>query len=129
MPGNPNPNMSGLRPFKPGQSGNPGGITKEQRRRQLETAERASRVRAALVEDFERRVEEALSTGGDIKYTNQELQLLRDSEDRGFGKPSQQVDITQSEPVQMPDVITIVGVPVEDAELLEDDGSKDTGEA
>ena len=80
--------------FKPGQTGNPGGKTSEQKRLELENAERAIRIRSKGLVALETLLEgmsEAEITG--ILLDAQALKLLKDSEDRGLGAPVQSMDV------------------------------------
>lgn len=74
--------------FKPGKSPNPGGITSEQRRMILENAEKATRIRAALLDKFM----DAMAGGLSPDLEANILKLLKDTEDRGLGAPKQTVD-------------------------------------
>ena len=66
---NPSPEIANLKPFEPGQSGNPGGKSTAQRKAEVEAAE-----------DVSDMIEPAT------------LRLLKDSEDRAFGLPSQPLE-------------------------------------
>ena len=84
MKGNPNPSPETR--FKPGQSGNPGGKTPEQRRLEIENAEKASKIRGRLLDA----VLEATDGGAIPEQVEAALlKLLKDSEDRGLGAPEQ----------------------------------------
>lgn len=86
-----NPNPSPETRFKPGESGNPGGKTSEQRRLELENAQKAMRIRAALLATVEAAIDPA--TGHfHGPMTGEVLKLLKDSEDRGLGAPQQRVE-------------------------------------
>lgn len=85
--------------FQPGQSGNPGGKTREQRRLEVENAERATRMRNNLLIAFEEEMMAAVDEYGGVETdkivkmtTTQLLTLLRDSEERGLGKPVQPIE-------------------------------------
>lgn len=94
--GNPNPNTSGLKPFKPGQSGNPGGKTSDQKRLELENAERAMRIRDRLLRSVEAKLAES-DMDSSLEFVEAAmLKLLKDSEDRGLGAPVQSVDMKMS---------------------------------
>ena len=83
--------------WKPGQSGNPGGKTSEQRQLEMATALRASKARAKLVavldhaiggeEGFEPNEKTTKKVLGYV--TTENLKLIKDSEDRGLGKPEE----------------------------------------
>lgn len=96
---NPNPPLENLKPFKPGQSGNPGGKTSEQRRLEVENAERATRIRNAMLASIEGKLGDGVDAAELIEATM--LKLLKDSEDRGLGTPTQSVDhTTGGQPMQ-----------------------------
>jgi hypothetical protein len=83
---NPNPPTEHLKPFQPGQSGNPGGKTSAQRKLEVENAEKATRIRAALLAKMAELIDPESGLfmgdlGGDL------LKLIKDSEDRGLGSP------------------------------------------
>lgn len=107
-----------LRPFQPGQSGNPGGKSSEQKRREMRNAEMATRLQEFLLEREIGAIEEpanpeasaavraalsevlspsqlatVLSALG-IGLTNERLKLIKDAQDRGLGAPTQTVDNT-----------------------------------
>lgn len=86
---NPNPDTSGLKPFQPGQSGNPGGITSEQRRLMMENAEMALRIRHSLLKAKCDQLDQNLM----LPLDNETLTLVKSSEDRGFGQPQQHVEV------------------------------------
>ena len=106
---NPNPNTDGLKPFKKGQSGNPGGMSSKTARLIRENAEAAARVRASLL----KATEDALAKQGDDRIDAMKLidaavlKLIKDSEDRGFGAPVQQIDNTSSDGSMKPSAILI----------------------
>lgn len=109
---NPNPDTSGLKPFKPGQSGNPGGKTIEHRKAEVRAAEAAAKVQADLVEALARVVSSAGGDGDKLAHIRADvLKLLKDAQDRGFGAPVQQVDNTSSDGSAAPSVIKIVAAP------------------
>lgn len=74
-----------LKPFKPGQSGNPGGMSSETRRLIAENAKKATEIRAALLASIQSQIEAGITPelGSDL------LRLVKDTEDRGFGAPKQ----------------------------------------
>lgn len=89
---NPNPNPSTR--FKPGQCPNPGGKTSEQKRLELENAERAMRIRDRLLRSVEAKLAES-DMDASIEFVEAAmLKLLKDSEDRGLGAPKQSVDVS-----------------------------------
>jgi len=91
MPNNPNAeeNLTAKR-FEKGQSGNPGGKTSEQRKLEVENAERATRLRSAMLKGLEAELEAAAEDGDAeaVKMIRADiLKLIKDSEDRGLGSP------------------------------------------
>jgi hypothetical protein len=92
---NKSPNTKGLKPFEAGQSGNPGGKTSEQRRMEIANAERATRIRARMLEALEGMMNEHPEKeniiGGLVK--GDILRLMKEAEDRGLGTPVQSVNV------------------------------------
>ena len=95
MAGNPNPNMSGLTPFKPGDSGNPVGKTSAQRKLEVDNAERATRIRNKMLLALESDIDNVVLTGIPVmaSVTGDMLRLIKDAEDRGLGTAKQSVEI------------------------------------
>ena len=94
-----NPDPSPETRFKPGQSGNPGGISSEMKALIAENAEKAVRIRAALLAKVSALIDE--ETGelrGDV--TGEILKLVKDSEDRGFGSPKQTLAGDEENPIR-----------------------------
>jgi hypothetical protein len=94
MRGNPDPSPETR--FQPGQSGNPGGLTKELRAQIDANAAQAVRIRAAILAKMAALVDPESGLfmgdlGGDV------LKLIKDSEDRGLGAPQQTVDVNQKQ--------------------------------
>jgi hypothetical protein len=100
-----------LKPFKPGQSGNPGGKTSAQRKLEIENLELAQRaknrfLRALVAKQEEQSTDDVLDglSGSDI------LRLIKDAEDRVMGTPRQSVDHTSTDgsmtPKGIPDELT-----------------------
>ncbi len=90
---NPNPDTSGLKPaWAPGVSPNPGGKTSEQNRREMRNAEMATRMRERMLEA------EIAKMEADPTYTpvlaGDVLKLIKDSEDRGLGAPTNKTAFT-----------------------------------
>lgn len=106
---NPNPvqrpeNLSAPR-FKKGQSGNPGGIPRETLRLIRENAQRATRIRSLMLEALEKKLTRALEQDDVAAAASIQAEIntfLKDSENRGLGTPTQQVQLTGAEggPVQ-----------------------------
>lgn len=107
---NPNPNTSGLKPpWKKGKSANPGGKTSAQRKLEIKNAERATRIRAKMLESLEDALSDDESGVPLVEaldaIVSDNLRLIKDSEERGFGAPRQEVENTgkvtlQIDPVQ-----------------------------
>jgi hypothetical protein len=96
-----NPNPSPETRFKPGDSGNPVGKSSEQRRLEIANAERATRIRARMLEALEaeldrldREDEGEAKTAATAAIKADILKLLKDTEDRGLGTPLQSVKHT-----------------------------------
>lgn len=97
--GNPNPDVKKIEKhqFRPGQSGNPGGITKEERARIRENGERATRIRAMYLEALEKKLADAISSEDSktVFEIKAEINtLLRDTENRSYGTPTQSVQMS-----------------------------------
>lgn len=91
---NNNPDTSGLRPWKPGQSGNPAGNTKEAWVVRRRNAEKAQRIHAAALEALEKWMETASDDQKISVIRADILNLTKDSLDREYGKAGQHLDIT-----------------------------------
>jgi hypothetical protein len=80
-----------LKPFQPGQSGNPGGISKEMRAKIARNAEMATLIRERMLSA------ELAKMDADPNYTPElEANLrsfIKDTEDRGFGAPKNSTEI------------------------------------
>lgn len=99
--------------FKKGQSGNPGGKTKEQKRIEIENAERAMRIRAKLLAATEAKLA-AISEDKALEFVEAAmLKLLKDAEDRGLGAPVQAH--TSPDGTMKPTVIQVLPVTSESA--------------
>lgn len=93
---NRNPNTSGLTPFKPGQSGNPGGLTAEQIEKRRANRDKAfaieEKLLAAIEVDLTQNEADALQhVRGDV------LRLIHTAIERYDGKPQQHIDNTSSD--------------------------------
>lgn len=97
--------------WKPGQSGNPGGKTSEHRANEVKAAELAAKARLGLVQAFANLVDGVVTDEERKALINSDaLRLLKDSEDRGFGAPTQPVDNTSSDgSASLPQRIILVG--------------------
>lgn len=92
---NPDPDISGLIPWKPGQSGNPRGNSPEAWVVRRRNAEKAQRIHAVLLESLERWLDNAPSDEARTALIRADiLNLTKDSLDRQYGKAGQHVDIT-----------------------------------
>lgn len=80
-----------LTPFKPGQSGNPGGKTSEQKQREMRNAEMATRLRERMLLAEMRKMEADPNYVPEIDANT--LKLIKDSEDRGLGAPKQTTEV------------------------------------
>ena len=101
---NPNPDMSGLTPFAPGQSGNPVGKTSAQRKLEVENAERATRIRNKMLLALESDLDGSFATGipAMASVTGDMLRLIKDAEDRGLGAPKQTIAGDPENPLAQP---------------------------
>lgn len=109
---NPKPNTSGLKPFKKGQTGNPGGKTKEQVAIERRNAEAAMRVRERLLAAAEAKLAQ-LDDDAALEFIGiAMLKLLKDAEDRGLGAPVQ--DLKSSDGSMTPRAFLV--------ELIDKDG-------
>ena len=95
---NAKPDTKGLKPFKPGQSGKPGGKTSAQRKLEIENLELAQKaknrfLRALVAHQEEQSTAEVLDglSGSDI------LRLIKDAEDRVMGTPRASVDLSSTD--------------------------------
>lgn len=78
---------------------NPGGKTSEQRQREIANAERATKLRERMLVALEKQLDEALEAE-DVKIDaaavgaiqSDNLRLLKDTEDRGFGSPTAKIE-------------------------------------
>jgi Family of unknown function (DUF5681) len=84
----PNPENLTAPRFKPGQSGNPGGLSKELRAQITANAEKATRLRAALLDQEIAKLE----AGEKLVNDTHTRELCKQAEDRGLGAPSQHVE-------------------------------------
>lgn len=104
-----NPDPSPENRFKPGQSGNPGGLTKEQieqRKRNRDVAMAIEeKLLGAVAKDLTEREQAALD-----HVRSDVLRLIHAAIERHDGKPTQQVDQTSSDgSARLPARIILVG--------------------
>lgn len=106
-----NPNPSPATRIKPGQVLNPGGKTSAHRKAEIEAAELAAKSRLSAVAAFARLMDGSATDEDRIALIDANaLKLLKDSEDRGFGAPTQPVDNTSSDgSASLPSRIVLVG--------------------
>lgn len=82
--------------FKPGQSGNPGGKTREQRQAEIRNAQLATELRGQLLDALHTVLEDAKGNPAVIleQLDANTLRLIKDAEDRGLGAPKTSVDLS-----------------------------------
>lgn len=103
--GNPNPKPSPATQFKKGQSGNPGGKSKEQVAIERRNADAAMRIRQRLLAATEAKLK-GLTDDQALEFIeNAMLKMLKDAEDRGLGAPVQ--DIKSSDGSMSPNPQTV----------------------
>jgi hypothetical protein len=106
--GNHKRNTSGLKPFKPGQSGNPGGVSSERKRLLNEAAERAARIVARQLEAIEGIMNEHPEKERILDLVNADIhRLVKDVIDRADGTARQSVDHTSSDKSMTPQQIVL----------------------
>jgi hypothetical protein len=88
---NPSPDTSGLKPFQPGQSGNPGGKSAETIRLEREAADIALRMRLKWLKALEAQAEAGDEAALGL-LSSEALNLAKQSEDRAHGTPRQSVE-------------------------------------
>lgn len=89
--------------------GNPIGKTSAQKRLEMENAERATRLRNAMLSALEKQLADAEAEGDAqaIGMINKDiLKLLKDSEDRGLGTPVQSVNVESPQGTMTPQTVT-----------------------
>jgi hypothetical protein len=77
--------------FQAGVSGNPGGKSSEQRQREMRNAEMATRLRERMLEAELAKLESAEHVPA---LDANMLKLIKDSEDRGLGAPTQPTEVS-----------------------------------
>jgi hypothetical protein len=96
--------------FKPGQSGNPGGLSKELRAQIAANAEKATRIRAALLAKVEALIDPETGAFAD-DISGELLKLIKDSEDRGLGAPTNKTALTDADGNSVGGKITVEIIP------------------
>lgn len=94
MQKNPNPDTRGLKPFKKGQSGNPGGISSERKKLMNEAAAMATRIMHRQLQALEGVMNEHPKKERIVEYITADIhRLVKDAIDRADGTPKQSVDM------------------------------------
>ena len=97
--------------WKPGQSGNPGGKTSAHRKAEVRAAELAAKAQLDLVEALSYALDNAKNNEEKIAQIRADvLKLLKDSQDRGFGAPTQPTEISNPDGSLAPQTVKIVAV-------------------
>lgn len=107
-----NKNPSPETRFKPGKSGNPGGLNSETHRLIRDSAEKAARLQNLLIEGVLAKVEDASPEEREAILRADVNKIISDALDRHLGKPTQTVDSTSSDGSAAPSVIKIVAAPI-----------------
>lgn len=100
--------------FKPGQSGNPGGINSETHRLIKESAEKAARLQNLLIDGILAKVEQSSPEEREAILRADVNKIIGDALDRHLGRAVQQIDNTSSDDSLRPSVIRIVAAGVKD---------------
>lgn len=98
--------------FKPGQSGNPGGINSETHRLIKDSAEKAARLQNLLLDGVLAKVEMLEPEAREAILRSDVNKIIGDALDRQLGRAVQQVDNTSSDGTMTPSVIRIVAAPM-----------------
>jgi len=97
-----NPNPSPENQFKPGQSGNPGGINSETHRLIKDSAEKAARLQNLLIDGVLARVEQSSPEEREAILRSDVNKIIGDALDRHLGKATQPIDNTSSDGTMTP---------------------------
>lgn len=89
--------LANLKPFQPGQSGNPGGINSETHRLIKESAEKAARLQNLLIDGILAKVEQASPEEREAILRADVNKIIGDALDRHMGRAVQKVDNTSSD--------------------------------
>ena len=104
---NRNPDMKGLKPFKPGQSGNPGGVSSERKRLLNESANIAARIMHRQLQALESMFNEHPEKERIVETITADIhRVVKDALDREEGTPRQSVDHTSSDGSMTPKPFT-----------------------
>jgi len=98
--------------FKPGQSGNPGGINSETHRLIKDSAEKAARLQNLLLEGVLAKIEMLEPEAREEVLRADVNKIIGDALDRHLGRAVQQIDNTSSDDSLRPSVIRIVAAGV-----------------
>lgn len=91
-------------------NGNPSGSTTAMRKRQIENAEKATEIRQRLLDAVLAKLVDADVDDAAAMVDNALNALIKDTENRGLGMPTQQVDNTSSDGSVAPAKIVVQGV-------------------
>lgn len=80
--------------WKKGQSGNPGGLTKEARDAYIKSAEISAKLRLKALEALEQQIDAPNADAAAIVVDQGVMQLMRDAENRALGTPKQSAEIS-----------------------------------
>ena len=105
-----NPNPSPATRFGVGNKANPQGKTSSHRKAEIKAAELAAKIQLELLEALDETFASAGSAHKVDQIRNEVLKLLKDSQDRAFGAPTQPVDNTSSDGSMSPTTVKIVAV-------------------
>lgn len=105
-----NPNPSPATRFGAGNNANPNGKTSEHRKAEIKAAEIAAKIQLELLEALHETFENAGSSQKVDQIRNEVLKLLKDSQDRGFGAPTQPTEISNPDGSMSPTTVKIVAV-------------------
>jgi hypothetical protein len=123
--GNPNPDMSGLKPFEKGCSGNPAGKTSAHRKAEIAAAEKAALVSEILVTAVYDAVKDADTDTAREQIKGDVLTLLRNVQDRAHGTPKQTVEADVTKRKVPKSLDAFYGTQVEGADVQVDDDPSD----
>jgi hypothetical protein len=102
--------------WKPGQSGNPGGINSETHRLIKDSAEKAARLQNLLIEGVLAKIEMVQPEAREELLRADINKIIGDALDRHLGKATQPIDNTSSDGTMTPTVINLVPVGVKPTE-------------
>lgn len=101
--------------WKPGVSANPGGKTSAHRKAEVRAAEVAAKIQLDLVNALDEFLSEASKPADKVEQIRGDiLKLLKDSQDRAYGTPTQPTEITNPDGSLAPTTVQIVAVKPDD---------------